>query len=231
MFGTTRARVFVNHPQAILTRWKNAFDYDACATGPSFYTYVGNDPTDRIDPTGKSMCANTDCSKSYIEPNPGTHAAPSSNNNEDVSPGVAARDNVAGAPGPQITFHNDNPNGASPDQPVTTSTANMVESAVVNSGVSSVNINSTTGGTHAPASRHAQGKAVDINRIDGKKVSDPSNRQNVETVQHSFSVEPNVRENFGPSGSTKVVTPGTSPVPWTQVQENHENHVHESGQQ
>ena len=97
-----------------------------------FDTYVGNDPLDKTDPTGQATCADKDCKTSTIDAKPN------------------------GDKGPTITFVNDNPKGASPNQPVTTETAKMVEAAVVQSGVSSVNINSTTGGEHAPDSRHAQ---------------------------------------------------------------------------
>ena len=89
----------------------------------NLYAYVLNNPLTRMDPTGHATCANPpSCTMSTIDSHP------------------------AGEKGPTITFKNDNPNGKSPDQPVTTKTAKMVEKAVIDSGVKSVNINSTTGG-------------------------------------------------------------------------------------
>ena len=144
-----------------------------------------------------------------------------------------------GPGGPVITFNNDDPNGASPNQPVTDATAAMVESAVVNSGVSSVNINSTTGG-HAsnPDSRHNQKKAVDINSVNGKPVpnagkgSDPCDpaADPVGDLQKAFAGEPNIRENFGPSRNEKTGTPGGPVTPRPDQAAGHGNHIHASGQ-
>jgi hypothetical protein len=158
--------------------------------------------------------------------------SPSVNGNEglpqnNVGRGIAS----ANSPGPTITFVNDDPRGASPNQPVTTATAKMVESAVINSGVQSVNINSTTGGKHAPTSNHPRGRAVDINRVNGQRVDNPANRTAVNAVQNAFRNEPNIRENFGPVFTEKTLTPGAAPVPWPRVREDHQNHIHESGQQ
>jgi len=172
------------------------------------YVYVNNNPMTGTDPTGKSTCANSDCSMSTIDARP------------------------AGPNGPTITFVNDNPKGASPNLPVTTSTANMVESAVVKSGVSSVNINSTTGGEHAKTSRHPDGEAVDIDMVNGSTVKSQGASGAVTALQSAFEKEPNSRENFGPAKVEVSPKVGDKPVPLTNQKliEQHDNHVHEGGQ-
>ena len=49
----TRAFFDLGQPQTA-TR-KNALDYDALASASSFYTYVGNDPVGKTDPTAMAM--------------------------------------------------------------------------------------------------------------------------------------------------------------------------------
>ena len=170
------------------------------------YTYVGNDPLDKTDPTGLATCADPKCLTSTIDSQP------------------------AGKNGPTITFKNDDPKGASPNQPVTTPTAKMVEGAVVQSGVKSVNINSTTGGTHAATSRHGQGKAVDINNVNGQPVKSQGASPAVKSLQAAFEAQSNSRENFGPANQTKTLTPGSTPVQMPGVAADHQDHLHESGQ-
>ncbi len=205
----------------------NAFNFNR-------YSYANNNPIVNIDPDGRNTCANSNCTMSTIDSQPGVTKgySPSVNGNQgipqgDVGRGIAS----ANSPGPTITFNNDNPHGASSNQPVATATAKMVESAVINSGAQSVNVNSTSGGQHAPASNHDLGKAVDINRVNGQRVDNPANRSAVTDVQNSFRNEPNIRENFGPAFQEKTLTSGTTPVSWTQVGADHQNHIHESGQQ
>lgn len=144
-----------------------------------------------------------------------------------VGRGIAS----ANSPGPTITFVNDDSRGVSPNQPVTTATARMVESAVINSGVQSVNINSTTGGRHAPTSNHSRARAVNINQINGQRVDNFANRTAVSDVQRAFRNEPGIRENFGPAFAEKTSAPGAAPVPWPRVIEDHQSHIHVSGQQ
>ncbi len=172
------------------------------------YDYASNNPIVNTDPSGEATCADKACKYSRIDSRP------------------------AGSNGLTITFINDNPHGKSPDQPVTTPTAKMVEHAVIASGVKSVNINSTTGGGHAPSSRHFQKKAVDINSVDGKSVSSQGDSSAVQALQNAFQAEPNSRENFGPAMMKKTLVPGGKAQPFTNknTAAHHRNHIHESGQ-
>ncbi len=217
-------------------RFLSADPVQADANGWNFnrYWYANDNPYRYTDPDGRSTCANPKCTMSTIDSHPAVAKgySPSVNGNvglpqNNVGRGIAS----ANSPGPTITFVNDDPHGASPNQPVTTATAKMVESAVINSGVQSVNINSTTGRKHAPTSNHPRGRAVDINRVNGQRVDDPANRTAVSAVQNAFRNEPNIRENFGPVFTEKTLMPGAAPVPWPRVREDHQDHIHESGQQ
>ncbi|RAO75187.1 RHS repeat domain-containing protein [Dyella jiangningensis] len=172
------------------------------------FAYADDNPTLKTDPTGESTCVDKDCKMSTIDAHP------------------------AGPNGPTITFHNDNPKGASPAQPVSTETAKMVEAAVIASGVSSVNINSTTGGQHAPTSRHAGGKAVDIDTVNGKTVRGQGQSKAVQSLQKAFEQQSNSRENFGPAVMEKTNAIGGKPEHFDdpKVGEDHQGHIHESGQ-
>ena len=143
----------------------------------------------------------------------------------------AASDFLNGVPlpknafGPLSTFNNDVRGGPSTDRPVTNTLADMVEQGVVDSGVHSVNINSSV---RAPPPRgfsnHPPGNAVDINNIDGFRVI---NRPDLAAqLQDAFARQPAIHENFGPGYQVKTVMPGQLPVPWSGVGEDHQNHDH-----
>ena len=70
----------------------------------------------------------------------------------------------------KITFINDEPKNPSPNLPVSEFLAKMIEHVVRTTNLS-ININSTTGGTHSKTSFHYYGMAVDINSINGKKLT------------------------------------------------------------
>jgi hypothetical protein len=130
-----------------------------------------------------------------------------------------------------VTFKNDTPGGQSTDKPISTATAQMVEKALKDSGVSSANVNSTTGGNHAPTSRHSSGQAVDINRVNGERVS-PTNA-GAAAVQNAAANTGNIRENFGPTVMEKTTAPGrlAAPIMNQRLIDEHQNHIHLSGQE
>lgn len=194
------------------------------------YAYVGNDPMDKTDPTGNTTCADPECRTSRVDtvvprsnPQP-----PPVNGMEGINPQSNVGRNVEAGYTTTVTFTNDNPKGASPNQPLSTPTAKMIESGITRSGVQSVNINSSTGGVHAHSSRHYQAKAVDINRVNGTPVSAKSNAGAVSSVQKAFKAEGNIRENFGPTFTEKTVGGSTNTV--DNVAEGHRDHIHVSGQ-
>lgn len=62
---------------------------------------------------------------------------------------------------------------------------------------------SSASDSHSMPSRHAQGKAVDISRINGSKMilaypQDPAIRAMVDAIQERFETFTHRRENFGP---------------------------------
>ena len=128
----------------------------------------------------------------------------------------------------QISFKNDNPRGASPDQKVSFDAADMVEGAIRNTG-QTININSTTGGVHSsPNSNHYRHKAVDIDHIGGVGVGVASNRGEVRKLQQAFDKDPNNRENFGPAFKHKTEESGTRHNNWPAAE--HGGHLHEASQ-
>lgn len=105
----------------------------------------------------------------------------------------------------------------------------MVESAISQGDVSSVNINSTTG-AHGANSNHTKGKAVDINRVDGAPVK--GGNAGAGRIQDAASKSGNIRENFGPGRMEKTNTAGgkSHQVTDRKLVNGHKDHVHLSGQ-
>ena len=132
----------------------------------------------------------------------------------------------AGPNGPRITFNNDVKGGPSTDLPVSEKTAQMIEKAVRDTGLS-ININSTTDGEHDVYSRHYSGTAVDINQINGQPVSECPDT--AKQLQDAFNEQNNIRENFGPSQQTKTEADGTQKDRPDEAGQ-HSTHIHVSGQ-
>ena len=148
--------------------------------------------------------------------------APTVGGNRQISSDVDG-DGVA-----DISFVNDDPNGASTDLAVRNELATMVEDVVRDTGLD-ININSTVRGP-CTNSAHCFANAVDINRINGMRVDNPANLSNVTKLQNAFQNHANIRENYGPAFNLKTVGPG-------QVQNRasssfivnlHKDHIHAS---
>ncbi len=127
----------------------------------------------------------------------------------------------------KITFVNDDSKAPSPDLPVSDALASMIESAVSSTGLS-ININSTTGGAHSKRSFHYHGMAVDINRINGKRIDDKSNAADVLKFQQFLEKHSDIGECFGPS--INIRKQGTNIVQKPQMKKKHLDHLHISSQ-
>lgn len=127
----------------------------------------------------------------------------------------------------KITFINDDPSKPSPNLPVSEYLAKMIEDAVFMTTLS-ININSTSGGNHAPRSFHQFGMAVDINMINNKRIDDPSNANDVRRFQQKISQHPDVAECFGPF--INIRKKGTSITQKPLMKTKHLNHLHISSQ-
>ena len=69
--------------------------------------------------------------------------------------------------------------------------------------LSKIYVTSTTNGTHSTSSRHYSGKAIDISRINGKKMSlhypfDADVKAIIDAIQDEADKQSGIRENFGP---------------------------------
>jgi hypothetical protein len=102
----------------------------------------------------------------------------------------------------------------------------MLAAAILQSGARSVNINSTTGGVHDPRSNHYKGRAVDINRVDGRKVSPAFPAK---AIQDAALLQPNIAENFGPSSNVTDKGRGRQPARGARLIQMHKTHIHLGG--
>lgn len=120
-----------------------------------------------------------------------------------------------------ITFENDILGGPSPDQPVNPRLATAVEDVVSSTGLD-ININSTVRGVGP----HADGRALDINRINGMRVDDPLNVDNVRALQEAFIRHPNVNQVLGPVHNVDIVRGTSAPIANQILIDAHRNHLH-----
>jgi RHS repeat-associated protein len=124
-----------------------------------------------------------------------------------------------------ITFNNDNPHGASPNQLVTPLMSAVTQQIVQSdAGLSSMNINSTTGGKHWPGSDHPFGNAIDIDQING--VSVRTNVADAKQLESSARANPFTRFVCGPGGGCVVRVTPLGQFQGASGGEDHENHVH-----
>jgi RHS repeat-associated protein len=192
----------------------------------NLYAYVGGDPINKGDPTGQTTCANLDCSLSKIDESVGQQGSPPVDSALAGSPSYE--------PGTQVTFQNDVANGRDPNQPVQTELAKTVEAALAQSGVSSVNINSTGRPVdpNSPGSHHPRNNAVDINRVNGEPVADKANFRPVRAVQEALANQAGTRENYGPAQTTTTSLGGTVTDKSNSktIVAGHQNHIHVSSQ-
>ena len=108
----------------------------------------------------------------------------------------------------QITFGYTSSDGQYADNPVSQSLLNAIVHAL-NEASSSVNINSvhisaTSNGEHSPSSNHYKNRAVDISKINGQRIYNIQNSNEVKFLQEAFDSFPDIRENFGPSFNHKL---------------------------
>jgi len=127
----------------------------------------------------------------------------------------------------KITFINDEPSKPSPNLPVSKYLAKLIEDIVRTTNLS-ININSTTGGSHSKTSFHYHGMAIDINLINNKKVDDPANSADVRKFQLMASQHKDIGECFGPFINIRKRGNNISQKP--QMRTKHLNHLHISSQ-
>lgn len=92
-----------------------------------------------------------------------------------------------------------------------------------NHTLNKIYVTATTNGTHAANSRHSSGKAIDISRINAKKMSvhyatDSAVKAIVDALQVEADKQSGIRENFGPHFKHK------HKAGWTVS--GHNDHIH-----
>ncbi|MEO5341655.1 MAG: hypothetical protein H7837_14270 [Magnetococcus sp. MYC-9] len=128
-----------------------------------------------------------------------------------------------GKNGPKVSFDPGIKNNVNADL------AHIIEAVARGTG-KNLNISSMAGGDHAKDSDHYQGKAVDINRIDGvhvqKRSKDGKTKADVDakTVQDAFGAYGSVEKNYGPAYQKEYKKGKWEPAPKQGAA--HQNHIH-----
>jgi hypothetical protein len=131
-----------------------------------------------------------------------------------------------GDAGPTLTFENDNPKKPSPDLAVHPDLATVGEEIAKETGLN-LNINSTTGGEHGSSqSQHYQGKAIDINKINGLPVDHPDNIENVKKLQEAMDKHRGMRECYGPHLQEQNRPESTGRKKNPGMLRSHKTHIH-----
>ncbi len=128
-----------------------------------------------------------------------------------------------GLNGPTITFNNDVTGGPSTDLPVREELAELIEDVAVSTGFD-INVNSTTG--HPTSSRHQQGRAADVNRINGVRADNPANVTNVTILQDAMIVHGNANQVLGPVRNVNIWNGATTPITNKKLINDHRDHIH-----
>lgn len=202
------------------------------------YGFSWGNPANYSDRDGLYTCANESCNFAYIDERPALAGTQFSLAAYESRSAISVADpdfifiltSASFQKDIRVSFINDRVGGASPRQPITRASAEMIEKIMLRSGLSSVNINSTSGGTHDPSSRHFMRKAVDINRLNGVPVQSPMSVPAAAALQKAAANNSNIRENFGPTVNEKTFSRSQIPTPWPQVAPAHRDHIHLSGQ-
>jgi len=115
--------------------------------------------------------------------------------------------------------------GASPDQAVDDRLANALEAAAQDTGFD-LNVNSTQRDNNRK-SPHKDGRAADINRVNGRRVSDPAAKDDVDRLAKSLAEQPGVSQVISPDYSVNIAPDGTkTPITDKGILNDHKNHIH-----
>ena len=100
----------------------------------------------------------------------------------------------------------------------------------LSSKITSIYISATTNGKHSSTSNHSHGFALDISRINGKKMIVTGVTNQIEELQKAFDLFSKIRENFGPFFKHKFSKekPVGSQWNYSHPVKNHADHIHVS---
>jgi hypothetical protein len=179
------------------------------------YHYASNDPVNRIDPTGME----DDESK------------------EKLPKKIRVKKDDGQEATVKIKFEKTKSDNKSADQKVTSTMKKAFEGAIREAAkeikLTSVTVKATTNGKHSNTSRHRTGKAIDINKVNDKKVERIGNSDPVKALQKAFENQTGHRENFGPSimkkNGKEYIHNGLSAqkkAAREKIKKAHQNHIH-----
>lgn len=94
----------------------------------------------------------------------------------------------------------------------------------INDKITEIHISSSTNGSHAFGSNHYFGTAIDISRINNRRLINIGLNKQVIELQRAFSALDNVRENYGPYIKQKVRLNGVPDA--NSYVSGHRNHIH-----
>jgi len=94
-----------------------------------------------------------------------------------------------------------------------------------NNKITSIYISATTNGKHSSTSNHTNGTAIDISRINGKKMAITGLTNQIKELQKAFDNFQYIRENFGPYFKHKYYI-GSGVWNYNHSIGGHKDHIH-----